>query len=362
MSWGYQSWQPRPSVAQQRAQATKMIAKLTKAGVPLQPVAIAGTAIARSFWGKGWCRHLETYADLDNRLPRGRSYVRTGAVIHLEIAPGRIAARVLGSELYEVTAAIAALKPKTWKAIKHQCVGGIGSLLELLQGRLSEPVMRVVTDPGSGLFPHLPEISFTCSCPDWAGLCKHVAAVLYGVGNRLDNQPELLFRLRGVDPAELIEAGLSAPRGAPGTVEEDLAADQLGAIFGVEFDADTAPAAPAAPARPKATPRTPSARNVAAATRAPAKALTMESAAARTKLAPTAAGEFHATGAAVAALRQQLGLSQSEFAARLAVAAATVQRWEASGAAPLTLRARCLAALRKLHRRTARQGRAANRR
>ena len=195
--------------------------------------------MARSFWGKRWCAHLESISDYANRLPRGRTYARRGSIVHLEIDEGRVEAIVSGSRArpYRVTIGVKPLPAATWKAIKHSCAGQIGSILELLRGSLSDQVMAMVSDPDRGLFPKPRQIELGCSCPDWANMCKHVAAVLYGVGNRLDDSPELLFRLRGVDPAELISAETVLPEGAAAGADT-LAEDQLGDIFGIDLDAD----------------------------------------------------------------------------------------------------------------------------
>jgi uncharacterized Zn finger protein len=326
MSYSYGSWKPYVPVAQRRAKAERAIKKHANAGAALQPVRIKGRTIASSFWGKGWCSHLESFSDFENRLPRGRTYVRNGSVYHLEIAAGRVDARVIGSSMYTVTANIKPLKPAAWMLLKQRCAGGIGSLLELLQGRLSEQVMRVVTDHEHGLFPQPGEMTFSCTCPDWASMCKHVAATLYGVGNRLDQHPELLFQLRGIDPTELIEAAIHTPRTRAAPSTDSLAEDQLGALFGIELEptADTPPRATTP--RPKAKPTAPKARSR------------------RT--------EFRATGKAVATLRKKLGLSIPDFAARLGVSSASVQRWESAGIAPLNLQTRCNTALTKLHRKS----------
>jgi len=207
MAWNryndYGGFRPYVSVAERRAKAAKHATKLAKGGVKLAPVTLAGKKIAATFWGKAWCAHLESFSDYANRLPRGRTYVRNGSVIDLQIAPGKITAKVMGSELYEETITIAPLAAKRWAAVKAECAGKIDSLVGLLQGRLSDAVMGIITDRERGLFPAPAEIKLECSCPDWASMCKHVAAVLYGVGARLDNDPELLFRLRHVDPQEL---------------------------------------------------------------------------------------------------------------------------------------------------------------
>ena len=153
--------------------------------------------------------HLESFSDYANRLPRGRTYVRNGSVCHLAVDQGKIAAKVRVGAL-QLWIKIKTLPAKKWKAIKPRSPGKIGSLLDLLQGKLSGQVMEVVTDRNEGLFPLPGEISLKCSCPDWAVMCKHVAAVLYGVGARLDQKPELLFKLRGVDHEELIAADAEA--------------------------------------------------------------------------------------------------------------------------------------------------------
>ncbi len=203
----------------------------------LRPVTIEGRTIARSFWGKRWCAHLESFSDFANRLPRGRTYARQGSIWHLEIHPGRIEATVHGSRAkpYQVDIRVKRLPAATWKAIREACSGQIGTMLELLRGSLSDHVMGVVSDPERGLFPKPRQIELACTCPDWATMCKHVAAVLYGVGNRLDDSPELLFRLRGVDPAELISAETVLPDLA-GAGADTVAEDQLGDIFDIDLE------------------------------------------------------------------------------------------------------------------------------
>ena len=249
MSW--YSFRPYVSVAQRRAKAAKHAQKLAKKGKALAPVRFEGRTIARTFWGKAWCDHLESFSDYENRLPRGRTYVRNGSVIDLQIAPGKITAMIMGSTLYHGTVTIAPLKPALWKAIKAECAGKIDSLVGLLQGRLSDAVMRVITDREKGLFPQPAEIKLGCSCPDWADLCKHLAAVLYGVGARLDTRPELLFVLRGVDHLELIGAAADAPALAGGAAAGAGAMDaaQMSDVFGIEIE----PAAATKPVKAAAT-------------------------------------------------------------------------------------------------------------
>lgn len=239
MSWEY-GFRPYVSVAQRRQKALRSMDKLRKKGVNVQPVEIEGRKLARTFWGQSWCQHLESFSDYENRLPRGRTYVRNGSVCHLEIGGGEVKAIVSGSELYDVKITINKLPQEKWCDVKERCAGKIGSLLELLQGRLSSSVMTVVTDRHQGLFPLPSEISLDCSCPDWAVMCKHVAAAMYGVGARLDEMPELLFLLRGVDHEELIEADVAVAATVVGSKREGrrIAENQLADVFGIEIAVD----------------------------------------------------------------------------------------------------------------------------
>lgn len=254
MGWRY-DYKPYVPVAKRRAQAAREVAKRIKKGQAVSPVVIEGRAIVSTFWGKAWCTNLESYSDFENRLPRGRTYVRNGSVVDLKIAKGRITALVSGSELYTVQIDIAALPQKAWQVVKEQCAGKIGSLVELLQGKLSNAVMEAVTDRAEGLFPKPKEIKMRCSCPDYAGMCKHLAAVMYGIGNRLDSSPELLFELRGVDHQELIEQAIPtaptrAKHGAP-----TIASSELGAIFDIEINDSPATEPPTSKTTTKKAPK-----------------------------------------------------------------------------------------------------------
>jgi uncharacterized Zn finger protein len=163
-------------------------------------------------------------------------------------------ARVREARQSGITVRINPLKAATWKSIKTQCAGHIGSVLELLQGQVSDQVMGVVTNRNQGLFPKPGEITCDYSCPDWATLCKHVAAVLYGVGSRLDNRPELLFVLRDVDAAELIATEMALP--VHTSTSDTLADDELGAIFGIDLDTEeVTPSASKAPRQKNAQPQ-----------------------------------------------------------------------------------------------------------
>ena len=239
-------WAPYVPVAERKERARKKMQQLRKKGKDVQPVEVSGLKIAKTFWGKAWCDHIESFSDYSNRLPRGRTYVRNGSVVHLEILKGEVQAMVAGTSLYTVKITIKTLSPEKWKVVKNHCSGQIGSLLELLQGKLSKNVMAVVTDRQNGLFPLHKEIKLDCSCPDWAVMCKHVAAVLYGVGARLDENPELLFLLRGVDHEELIDtqADLVTQTSTRTSGRKRISEDALTDVFGIEVSEGIQPAAP----------------------------------------------------------------------------------------------------------------------
>ena len=196
-------WRPYVPVAKRRAEAARQVAKSTKSGAPMSPVVISGRTIASSFWGKSWCDAMESYGDYENRLPRGRTYVRNGAVVDLRVEPGLVTAMVSGSEVYRTTVRVKPLPPARWKGVVEEHAGQVSSLVDLLQGKLPASLLRSLCDASRGLFPGPKELEFACSCPDWAMMCKHVAAVLYGVGARLDHDPGLLFVLRGVEATDL---------------------------------------------------------------------------------------------------------------------------------------------------------------
>lgn len=241
----YDEWAPYVPVAERRRKAAGEMAKLAKKGQAISPVVVRGRAIATTAWGKAWCANMERYSDYANRLPRGRTYVRNGSVVDLQIAPGLVEARVSGSSIYRTTVTVQPVLQTKWQQLCADCAGGIDSLVELLQGRFSKGVMNRLCRQGDGLFPVPHDIRFDCSCPDGASMCKHVAAVLYGIGARLDGTPELLFTLRQVNPAELLSKAGSGVATAPAAGERTLAGDDLSALFGLEMDGATEAAAPA---------------------------------------------------------------------------------------------------------------------
>ena len=358
-------WRPYVPVARRRARAHKEMAKLSKKGLEVQPVEIEGRKIARTFWGEAWCDHLESFSDYENRLPRGRTYVRNGSVCHLNVAKGEVRALVSGSELYNVTIAIKTLGKKKWAGVRERCAGQIGSLLELLQGKLSKSVMEVVTDRAQGLFPLPGEISLKCSCPDWAVMCKHVAAVLYGVGSRLDHHPELLFLLRGVDHDELIRAEVGVATAAAQTDgdRKRIADDELGDIFGIEMSEEEQSPEPEVAPEPAEAPGGRSRRSRKRKTGTGGRATKRRSSPAAEEPSvrkpsrvtpghPTSSGPV--TGKAVAKLRAKFGMSKSQFARLLGVSAPSIGNWEKKSG-NLNLQARTLEAWNSVEGLTKRQ-------
>ena len=202
MYWRYA---PYVSVAEKRRRAEKKLKQLRKKDSSLQPIVIDGGAIAKTWWGKAWNTNLERYADYANRIGRGRSYVRHGSVLDMKISRGEIESLVMGSSSspYSIKIKIGNLPKKKWTEIKKKAKDKIGSLQKLLDGKFPKDLGEIFTAKGEGLFPAPKEIKLSCSCPDWASMCKHVAAVLYGVGVRLDENPGLFFALRGVNIDDL---------------------------------------------------------------------------------------------------------------------------------------------------------------
>ena len=313
MSYG--EWAPYVPVAKRRARAAREINKLRKKGTVIQPIEVQGRKIARTFWGEAWCSHLEKFSDYENRLPRGRTYVRNGSVCHLAISKSKVEAIVSGSKLYRVDISISPLSVGKWKDLRKQCAGQIGSMLELLQGRFSDNVMGIVTDQNQGLFPSPSEIKLACDCPDWAEMCKHIAAVLYGVGARLDHQPELLFLLRDVDHEELITTELDIQLATSGKGKRRrLAGADLSDVFGVDMEEPVTPG--------------------------PKKRAIKKTARKKTKT-------FTSTAAAVTSLRKKFGMNRSRFAKLVGVSPATVTNWENSSG-KLNLQQRSLEALSRV--------------
>lgn len=242
MAW-YSGFPEYVPVAHKKAKAAGKLKQLMKKNPDMKPVIIEGRSIVRTWWGKAWNHNLELYADYSNRIGRGRSYVRHGAVLDLQIEPGRVMALVQGSgsKPYAIVIRIMELKKDRWSEMKKACEGKLDSLQELLNGKFPKSLEEVFTARGSGLFPSPKEIHFDCSCPDWASMCKHVAATLYGIGARLDEDPSLFFRLRNADMEELARQAVSDRTGkllekASKKSARIIEDSDLSAVFGIDIE------------------------------------------------------------------------------------------------------------------------------
>ncbi len=341
MSWGggyggWMGWAPAMTVGERRAKAGKTIAGLRKKGQDVSPVEIQGRTIARTFWGKAWCDNIESYRDYAYRLERGRSYVRSGAVVDLQIREGAVDALVIGSgsQPYRVAVRIDPMRPADWKALVQRSAGRVSSLFALAQGQLPEEILRDFCNPETGLFPKPREIHFDCSCPDGASCCKHVAAVLYGIGARLDQKPDLFFALRGIDPDSIVSPEVVETL-TDGTSSELENAD-LADVFGISLDAEAPPPPPPQKVSRKAAPK------------AKAKPKPKSKPAPSSKTAPAKPPQKNSSYAdRIKALRARLGLSQKALAQRLGTYQVAISLWERGKATPpLDIRA----AIRRLEK------------
>ena len=239
--WGY--YPPYVTVAKKKAKAAKKLKQLKKKNPDIKPILLEGSTIARTWWGKSWNLNLERYADYSNRIGRGRSYVRHGAVLDLQINSGKVESLVQGtrSKPYSVSVKIKAVNKKIWKEIKSACEGRLDSLQELLAGKFPKALGEIFTTQGKGLFPSPKEIDFSCSCPDWAYMCKHVAATLYGIGARLDEDPGLFFKLRKVKMKDLVTQAVEDKtrkllKKAKKKTSRVIADSDLADVFGIDME------------------------------------------------------------------------------------------------------------------------------
>lgn len=241
--YGYYGFPRYVSVGEKRAKAQRKLTQLKKKNPQIAPLILKGNKLAHTWWGKAWNANLEKYADYSNRIGRGRSYIRNGFILDFKINPGEVTALVQGtsSHPYKVAVKIKPMNKEAWNEIKKKCAGKIESLQELIEGRFPQDLMELFTAKGKGLFPAPKEIKFSCSCPDWASMCKHIAATLYAVGVKLDDAPKLFFLLRKTEMDDLITAALrdkskkmlKKAEKKTGRVIADLDAVKM---FGIELD------------------------------------------------------------------------------------------------------------------------------
>lgn len=225
-----EDFQPRLKVAELAKLAQERAAALAAEGETLHPVTGQGRALAKHFWGSAWMKQLALCEAGGLNLAPGRTLLRHGCVLDMAVVNGEIRARVSAEELYEVHLRLRPLDEERREDLAAACRGHVGSLVSLLEGKVDESLLSLLCDPERGLLPEPADWKMACTCPDWSEPCPHAAAAIYAVGCLIDADPSLLFTLRGVDPAELLQVA-PAPAPAPDTAA-------LSAIFGIEIDAE----------------------------------------------------------------------------------------------------------------------------
>ena len=237
---GRNSFPQYESAASKKAKANTALDRARKKNPEIEPVIIEGRTLAKNWWGKAWNANLESYADYHNRIGRGKSYVRNNAVLDLKITKGQVVAKVQGSRAkpYVVEIKIQPLNPLKWEKVIERCNHRIDSLEQLIAGKFPKELEVLFTNQQYGMFPSPKEIHFNCSCPDWASMCKHVAAALYGIGTRLDQNPMMFFELRDLDEKELVKKSMaikieSMLKNAGKTSTREIAEEDVLDLFGL---------------------------------------------------------------------------------------------------------------------------------
>lgn len=234
MIWDYEDGEKRPGKDALRKKINNRLEEL-KEDLAVDLPALACPArgnLCKSFWGRTWCRHLDSFSHWEQRLPRGRRILRSGNVYGLTVEPGLIHAYVASDDLYEVRISVTPMNDELWEKITKSAGSQAFSLLDLWEGRLSDTLLEVLTCREDGLFPQPGDVRICCQCMDWADVCDHGAAVLYGTGILFENTPELLFRLRGIDPAQLRK---NTPLPTPDDHNNILQEKDLSDVFGIEI-------------------------------------------------------------------------------------------------------------------------------
>ncbi len=193
--------------AEKRRRIGEKLERLRKTDPNIAPLTIEGNTLAKSWWGKAWGKNLESYADYKSRLSRGKNYVKQGAILDLKIEEGKVNSKISGSgsKIYDCEIHIERLSDERLKKILEHCQNKISTLDALLTGDFSEELLELFQDKSYGLFPSPDEISFRCDCPDVANICKHVAATLYAIGTKFDDDPMFFFELRQIESENLIQ-------------------------------------------------------------------------------------------------------------------------------------------------------------
>ena len=218
---------PRLKAADLEKLAATRLAEYLAEGEELHPVVNKTRKLAKNFWGSAWMKQLALCESGGMCLAPGRTLLRHACVLHVDIQPGSISALVSAEEVFEVELKLESLDEERLERLAATCSGHIDSLLSLMQGKVDEAVLLQLCHPENGLLPTPEDWRMHCTCPDWAEPCPHAAAAIYAAGCLIDEKPELLFTLRGIQP----EALLSAP--AP---TNEIDADKLSAMFGIDLD------------------------------------------------------------------------------------------------------------------------------
>jgi uncharacterized Zn finger protein len=180
--------------------------------------------MATTWWSRRFVEVLESYG-LGARMQRGRRYARAGQVVEVEVSPGIVAAQVQGSrpKPYLVTVGLTVPGDDQWASIVEAMQAKVGFVARLLDGEVPAELEEVFAAVGVPLFPaRWSDVRARCTCPDWENPCKHIAAVLYVLADRLDGDPWLVLLLRGREREPLLEA-LSAGRARSPAAGDDVA-------------------------------------------------------------------------------------------------------------------------------------------
>ena len=191
MSWWDEDDYYRPSVPRK-----------AKGGIKAQT---SSGQFGKSWWGRRWIQVLEGF-DIGSRLTRGRKYARSGQVLSIEVEPGIIRGKVQ----------VKTLSGRTSKALAKTLATRAMFAAQLLRGEMPANIEEAFRGTGGTLFPEKRgDLKTECSCPDWSNPCKHIAAVYYLLGEAFDNDPFLIFRMRGIERDRLLSQLRSAGAGKP---------------------------------------------------------------------------------------------------------------------------------------------------
>jgi uncharacterized Zn finger protein len=190
---------------------------------------------SRTWWGDRFIQALEQFTD-DGRLQRGRSYARGGKVLNFEIDKNHITAQVKGSinpyfgvykePTYHISIEIKPIAKLSWNQAIQNLSSKASVVSRMLLNEVPENIEDNFSDLGLNLLPHSSkDFTTRCSCPDYANPCKHIAGVYYLVASQLDNNPFLLFELRGLSKTELQTKLATSPLGK--ALSEELNAKEI---------------------------------------------------------------------------------------------------------------------------------------